>query len=112
MITLLLSALVLAAPGGKISYRKKVMLDPGYRPTMTRKQIDTALRPPARKRVVYEQRRVQPAPRPRPRVNFGFSVGFPYGSVSYSPGWGWGLGVHLPWPGYHRGGYSRPRYHR
>ena len=109
-MTALLLTLMLAAPGGKISYRKTVMLDPGYRPTLTSKQIDERLRPPAPRKVTYQEREYVPAP--RPRVNFGFSVGFPYGAVSYSPGWGWGVGVHLPWPGYRYGGGHRSRYHR
>jgi hypothetical protein len=51
---LALAGLVLAAPSPRISYEKKVMVDPSYRSHMSQEQIARALEPPP--------------PRPRPQV--------------------------------------------
>lgn len=112
-MTALLVTLMLAAPGAKFSYKKKVMVDPDYRPTLSKAQIDKTLRPPAPRKVTYRKRVYVPARAPqRPRFHWGISVGFPYGSISYSPEWGVGVGVHVPWPGYGYGGHHRSRYYR
>ena len=107
LASLLLSGLVLAEPGGTISYHKKVMIDPDYRPSRTRDQIETALsraRVAVPRRTVYRtvyrpvSEEVRPVAvqtvRDEPRVSW--NVGLLYGG--YHDGWGARVGVGYGYP--------------
>jgi len=111
LATLLLTGLLLAGPdtadpGAKISYKKKVMVDPSYKPTRTPEQIKRTLStPPPRPkpRIVY--RTVVRTERRRsysylmPRISLGLAYGFGYHRY-HRHGWRYGIGLHWPWYGY------------
>jgi hypothetical protein len=100
----LLAGLLLGAPETKISYKKKVMLDPAYKPAMTAEKIDEVLREArAPKRVatpvsVYrETRLVERRRRWHIPVRIGFDLGYHWGHRRR--GWHYGVGLHWPYYG-------------
>ena len=109
----LLSALILGAPQAKISYKKKVMVDPNYKPALTRLQIEETLRQAAEVRVpdpapqvVYETRRRSGWRLP---IQVGLNLGYHSGHWAYGLSLGSaydGLGLSFGYyGGHHRGGH-------
>jgi len=108
LASLLLTGLVLAEPGATISYHKKVMIDPDYKPSRTAEQIRTTLSeargptrvvhhlslPPVRRVVYAAQPVAYGSTYEEPRVNW--NVGLSYGGCG--SGWGTSVGLSYGYP--------------
>lgn len=114
MLQLVLSMLLVASPnGGKISYKKRVMLDPSYKSSWTKERIEKALFKPKKK-----PRRVIVSATRRVAYPYTYAWSYPcdypyygYPRWSWSWGWRWGCGWRWSWrcrPWYFGWGYSYP----
>ncbi len=128
--TFLVSLLVIAAPESpeavdtagsrrKISYKKRVMVDPDYKPARSTEQIKKALRPAPRRIVQAPVVRTVEVHRPRYRTRRSYWPAVTFG-LGYAWGWHgrhrhhyWAPSLGLHWGrGYYRHRYAHRRYGR
>lgn len=123
LVQMLLTGLLLGAPEASVSYKKKVMVDPAYRPSRSAAQIEETLRKArAPKRVapavVYTTRVVERRRRWSIPISVGIGLGYHGGyhggwnygvSLAYSS-WYDGLGIGLGYYGGHRHHHHGHRY--